>query len=409
MNYIFPEQHISIIEEILASFLRQYKLPKLIQDRIKVIIGSNQCRNASKIASDYGVSTPFVIKWKDRAGHFFSIWQPEKTKQETQKKLLIFFDDAPRSGAPLVYNEKQLCNVIALALQEPEKFNRPITHWTHEELADEAHKQNIAGNISKSTIGRLLKNADIKPHKSRYWLNPKITDKEQLKREISKVCDVYKNSSKLAKEFVNVISVDEKTGIQALERIHDNKPMKQGLPESIEFEYKRHGTLCLTPSFNVLTGKIDHHTIAETRDENDFADHIKNTVSLAPEASWIFVSDQLNTHKSESLVRFISEACELKDDLGVKGKSGILQSMDSRMEFLSNEAHRIRFVYTPKHCSWLNQVEIWFGILSRKMLKRGSFKSKDELQNKMNDFIKYFNENLAKPFKWTYEGKVLRS
>lgn len=409
MNYIFPEQHISIIEEILASFLRQYKLPKLIQDRIKVIIGSNQCRNASKIASDHGVSTPFVIKWKDRAGHFFSIWQPEKTKQETQKKLLIFFDDAPRSGAPLVYNEKQLCNVIVLALQEPEKFNRPITHWTHEELADEAHKQNIAGNISKSTIGRLLKNADLKPHKSRYWLNPKITDKEQLKREISKVCDVYKNSSKLAKECVNIISVDEKTGIQALERIHDKKPMKQGLPESIEFEYKRHGTLCLTPSFNILTGKIDHHTIAETRNENDFSDHIKNTVSLAPEASWIFVSDQLNTHKSESLVRFISEACELKDDLGVKGKSGILQSMDSRMEFLSNEAHRIRFVYTPKHCSWLNQVEIWFGILSRKMLKRGSFKSKDELQNKMNDFIKYFNENLAKPFKWTYEGKVLRS
>ena len=178
--------------------------------------------------------------------------------------------------------------------------------------------------------------------------------------------------------FLRQHNVDEKTGIQALERIHDKKPMKQGLPESIEFEYKRHGTLCLTPSFNILTGKIDYHTIAETRNESDFADHIKNTVSLAPEASWIFVSDQLNTHKSESLVRFISEACELKDDLGVKGKSGILQSMDSRMEFLSNEAHRIRFVYTPKHCSWLNQVEIWFGILSRKMLKRGSFKSKDE-------------------------------
>ncbi len=173
--------------------------------------------------------------------------------------------------------------------------------------------------------------------------------------------------------------------------------MKQGFPESIEFEYKRHGTLCLTPSFNILTGKIDYHTIAETRDENDFADHIKNTVALAADASWIFVSDQLNTHKSESLVRFISEACELKDDLGVKGKSGILQSMDSRMEFLSNEAHRIRFVYTPKHCSWLNQVEIWFGILSRKLLKRGSFKSKDELQNKMNNFIEYFNERLAKP------------
>jgi transposase len=165
--------------------------------------------------------------------------------------------------------------------------------------------------------------------------------------------------------------------------------------------------LCLTPSFDIVTRKIIHHTIDETRDEIDFYEHIRNTVETSPKSTWIFVADQLTTHKSESLVRYVAEQCGIKEDLGKKRKIGILENVKSRHAFLTDSSHRIRFVYTPKHCSWLNQVEIWFGILSRKLINRGNFTSKDDLREKLNRFIDYFNEKLAKPYKWTYEGKAM--
>jgi hypothetical protein len=130
-------------------------------------------------------------------------------------------------------------------------------------------------------------------------------------------------------------------------------------------------------------------------------------VATDPQAEWIFITEQLNTHKSESLVRLVAELGGLPDDLGVKGTTGILHTMASRAAFLQDETHRIRFVYTPKHCSWLNQVELWFSILTRRLLKRGSFKSTQELKQRVVAFIDFFNETLAKPFRWTYIGKPL--
>lgn len=156
-----------------------------------------------------------------------------------------------------------------------------------------------------------------------------------------------------------------------------------------------------------MTGKAIVPTVGPTRDEEDFAAHIARTIDTDPEATWVFVMDQLNTHKSESLVRLVAERCGIDDDLGIKGRAGILKSMDSRKAFLEDPEHRIRMVYTPRHASWLNQVEIWFSILSRRALKRASFASLDELSQRLLDFIDYFNSVLAKPFKWTYAGKPL--
>ncbi len=197
------------------------------------------------------------------------------------------------------------------------------------------------------------------------------------------------------------------TGIQALERAHATHRMEPGKPERPEFEYERHGTQTLIANFEVATGMVINPTIGQTRTEQDFADHIRQTIATDPQAQWIFVMDQLNTHKSEALVRLVAEECQLTDDLGEKGKSGILKSLPTREAFLTCASHRIRFVYTPKHASWLNQVEIWFSILVRKLLRRGNFTSKEDLRQRILAFIDYFNSTMAKPFKWTYKGRPL--
>ncbi len=209
------------------------------------------------------------------------------------------------------------------------------------------------------------------------------------------------------------MSTDEKTGIQALERAAPTKLMQPGLADQAgqierqEYEYIRHGTQCLIANFEVATGKPLAPSLGATRTEADFVAHIAQTVATAPNDQWIFISDQLNTHQSESLVAWVAAQIGYPDDLGEKGKSGILKSMSSRAEFLSRSQHRIRFVYTPKHCSWLNQIEMWFSILVRRLLKRASFKSTDELRQRILEFIDYFNQTLAKPFKWTYKGRPL--
>ena len=237
------------------------------------------------------------------------------------------------------------------------------------------------------------------------WIHTPIEDQAAFDQQVKTVCDIYQAAPRLHNEGVKVMSCDEKTGIQALERIITE--MKSGRWERQDHEYERHGTQCLIANFEVATGKIISPTIGQTRTEKDFKNHIKKTIKTAPTAEWIFIVDNLNTHQSESLVRFIAAACGIDEDLGQKGKKGILESMKTRASFLSDLSHRIRFIYTPKHASWLNQVEIWFSILVKRLLKRLSVTCKKELKQKISGFIDYFNSTMAKAFKWTYKGKVL--
>lgn len=225
-----------------------------------------------------------------------------------------------------------------------------------------------------------------------------------FRAQVKVVCDLYGQAPELLAAGIHVISSDEMTGIQALERAYPTKSVQMEQAERQEYEYIRHGTQSLIANWQVATGTVLTPSIATTRNEADFAAHIVQTLANDPQAAWIFILDQLNTHKSETLVRLVDRLCDLKLDLGQKEQSGILQSMPTRAAFLSDPSHRIRFVYVPKHSSWLNQIECWFSILVRRLLKRGNFTSTHDLRQQILDFIAYFNRTLAKPFNWKFKG-----
>lgn len=390
---------------LLQSIARSREVPHSLVLRAQIILQAGQGINNKTISLNLGLCEDTVGFWRQRwmDGNAELEKFADKPK-ELRAAIGRLLADKARSGSPGKFSAEQVCQFIALACETPPEH---LSHWTHKDLVREAVKREIVDSMSTSTAGRFLNEADLKPHRIKYWLNHEVEDEAVFRQEVRDVCKLYHQAEELHEQGVHVVSTDEKTGIQALERIHPSHPMEPGKPEAVEFEYKRHGTQALIANFEVATGKVICPSVGDTRTEEDFVAHIRNTVETDSQGEWIFICDQLNTHKSENLVKAVAELCGIEDELGRKGKTGILQSMASRAAFLQDESHRIRFVYTPKHCSWLNQVEIWFGTLTRRLLKRGNFVSTEELKRRILAFIEFFNETLAKPFRWTYIGKPL--
>ena len=407
----------SVVRNALQWLRERPSTPQRIARRAAMVLAAADGRSGAAVGAKLGVHENTAHKWRlrwvnasDKLGQVLARHE-RRTKGNRLRKLAEdigseMLGDAPRSGAPPTFTPEQTCEILALACRKPLEVGVPITHWSHVDLAWTAVELDIVDAISPSQVGRFLRELAIKPHLSRYWLFPQV-DPAEFSRLSIEISGLYLQAPALLHQGTHLVSIDEKTGIQAIERTHPSLPTHPGRPERIEHSYERHGTLALIAGFHVATGQVVCPRLGPTRTEEDLAEFIQELIAHYAGQPLIIVLDNLNTHKSESLVRLVAQHCCPDAELGDKGRNGTLKSMKSRAAFLSDATHSIRFVYTPKHCSWLNQIEIWFGILSRKVLRRGSFRSTEELRERILAFIEHFNATMAKAFKWTYTGRPL--
>jgi transposase len=308
-------------QPILIELSKSLTESRLVVQRATIVLRAFAGQLNEQIAVEIGLGPGQVGVWRRR-------WQvawEELTALECREPRRLreaiqeVFRDAPRSGSPGTFTAAQVTQILALACEPPEKSGRPITHWTRKELHAEVLKRGIVPKISESQVGRYLKQAALQPHRRKMWLNTKEKDPAVFQEQVKTVCQTYLEAPRRAAEDgTRTVSVDEMTGLQALERAAPDKPTQPDSVAKHEFEYIRHGTTTLIGNWDVVAGQMFACTLGPTRTEPDFVLHIAQAVATDPNVPWVFVADCLNVHQSAGLVEWVAKTCELDQPLGKK-------------------------------------------------------------------------------------------
>jgi transposase len=323
-------------------------------ERARIVLCAAEGLKGVEIAERVGCSLPTVVKWRGRFA----------------RGGLQGLRDAPRSGRPLTHGPEVRALLIAKACTRPQdtESGQRRERWTYEELGEEV-------GMSESQAHVILGRAEIKPHLSDYWMMSDFS-RPEFEERLSEICGLYVNPP----ENVLVVSLDEKTGIQAKAPTKPDRPAARGRPARREHEYIRNGTQCLFACLKVHAGDV-LAMASKTRNRFDlirFLEHLDSEIPVVEGQKIVAISDNLSTRGTQEVTDWL-------------------------------EGHpRWSFQFTPTHASWLNQVEIFFSILYRRLLKHGMFTSEQDLAEQMLAFIETYNQT-AKPFAWTYTGKVLNA
>ncbi len=304
---------------MLQELGRSRTVAQCIVQRSTIILRGFQGWLHQEIAAEVKLNRQQVGVWRQRwreTWESLCVWEcPEP--QRWREAILDVLADAPRPGAPATFPADQVARIVALACESPKLSGRPINHWTVTELRAEVLERRIVETISRAQVGRFLQPAALQPHRKKMWLNTTEKDPEKFQREVEHVCHTYRDASqKAAVNGAHTVSVDEATSLQAIERQAPDQPVQPGRVTQQEFEYTRRGTTTLTAGLDVVTGRIVSPTLEPTRTEPEFVQHIARTVST--DADWVILVDCLNTHMSESLVKWTTAQCGVLAELGKK-------------------------------------------------------------------------------------------
>jgi transposase len=369
----------------LQTLVQAHATPQALALRARIVLraGEVQAPNNVQIAAALGCSNRTVGKWRQRY-HDLG---------------LLGLHDASRSGRPRTILSPTRVRVLSVASELPQAQDRTVTRWTLDEIVETLLEELRTKALSRSSIWRILQEVDLKPHKRMYWLN---SHDEHFASKADAICQLYGTAQELYQQGHLVICCDEKTGLQVLERKYPTKPAKpRGTRERREHEYIRHGTRVLINSLAVATGQMAW-TLGDTRTATDFVAHLQQAYQRLPKMThYHWVMDNLNTHWSLEVCRLVATWCR------VPFEPNTLKNGRQRRAFLSNPSHSHVVHFTPKHGSWLNQAELFFGVVQRRFLARGSFRSVAEFDVQFERFLQNYNARHAHPYRWTYTGQPL--
>jgi hypothetical protein len=381
-----PTLRLSSIEESgLRALIAQRSAEVRLVERARLVLGAAAGHSDLALSRQFRCGRETARRWR--------LQYAARRAKAPDAPLGVRLADASRVGRPAELPDALWVDLLSLTTTLPSQHGVPFTHWTSEALAALAVEKGWAKHLSSSYVRAFLASSRLKPHLVKEWMNR--PDDPQFDARATHIKDVLAGAQEAQAAGSVVLSFDEKTGMQAKERLSPSQPMKSGQPERQEFEYKRHGTLVLFTFFLVASGAVSCD-FGETRTNVDTAEVLTKQVeaTLAAGAKRVdVVLDQLNTHMSLPMVLAMAKVC----GLSAPGEE-MLGHRKARRAWLELPGKAVVFHFTPKHASWLNPVEIWFGVLVRKVLRRGSFCSKADLQQKVEAFVSYFNEKLAHPY-----------